>query len=360
MEALCRDPDCYGILRPRNDPRFSIKAVSRDTALLLFTLQTASLLPQYVIDALGQQCDSIVGQMVFDGILEVEANGKMLCGPAARNVFYGETPSGAPQSALAVLSREALEYGEALSISDVATLSARLYTYNGIPASARWRRLLFDQAAVETHLGLREASVARILDRRWVRLPSEATSHAWMAWQSLVAPHRDDNALTYKLYVSPACNELREAFAATAEAFSNSAAFHWKVGNGVFGLLRPDKIVAYFYEFTDLQDTAADILKRLEGCSAHGVPFTAEIAGRGLLSWGADPPADEHTVRWLERESWRGRICNLLATALALAKTSPHVGVSASQFAMERARLEGIDTDTWAPTSALAWRGALR
>jgi hypothetical protein len=181
-----------------------------------------------------------------------------------------------------------------------------------------------------------------------------------MAWQSRVVGYRDDNALTYKLYVSPVCNELREAFTATAEAVSNSAAFHWKVGNDVFGLLRPDKIVAHFYEFADLQNAAADILERLEGCTAHGVPFTAEIAGRGLLSWGVDPPAEEHTVRWLERESWRGRICNLLARALSLSKTSPQNGVSASQFAMERARLEGIDTDTWSPTSALAWRVSIR
>ncbi|MGA8475234.1 MAG: hypothetical protein WB681_09210 [Candidatus Cybelea sp.] len=360
LEALSRDPDCYGILRPRDDAALSIKSVSHETALLLFTLQSPSILPQYVVSALGRRWDSVIGQMIFDGILEVEANGKMLSGPPARNVIYGETLSGAPQTALAVLSREALEYGEALRISDVATLSARLYSYNGIPASARWRRLLCDQAAVETHLGVRDTAVARMLDRHWARLPSEATSHTWMAWQSRVVGYRDDNALTYKLYVSPVCNELREAFTATAEAVSNSAAFHWKVGNDVFGLLRPDKIVAHFYEFADLQNAAADILERLEGCTAHGVPFTAEIAGRGLLSWGVDPPAEEHTVRWLERESWRGRICNLLARALSLSKTSPQNGVSASQFAMERARLEGIDTDTWSPTSALAWRVSIR
>jgi hypothetical protein len=358
LEALCRDPDCYGILRPRTGPTLSIKSISHDTALLLFTLHNASLLPQYAANALGQRCDSVVGQMIFDGILEVEVDGKMVSGTAAWDVIYGERSPIAPQGALAALSRQALEYGEALSISDVAVLSARLYSYNAVPASSKWRRLFIDQGAVEMHLGIREATMAGTLHRRWVRLPSESANQAWMAWQSAVTDYRSDAALTYKLYISPKCNELRAAFSATVEALSNSAAFHWKVGNDVFGLLRPDKIVAYFHDLADLQTTAARLLEKLAGCAPHGVPFTAEIGGRGLLSWGIDPPAEQHAVRWLERESWRTRICNLLAGALALAKASPHDGVSAAQFAMERARLEGIDTDTWTPTSSLAWAGA--
>jgi hypothetical protein len=355
LDGVSRDPDCYGILRPRDDLALSIKSVSHDTALLLFTLQNASILPQYVVSALGERWDSVIGQMVFDGILEVEADGKMLSGPAARHIIYGETLRSGQQSALSVLSREALEYGEALNVSDVAALSARLYSYNCIPASPRWHRLLFDQNAVETHLGIRDARIVKLLATRWMRLPSETTNRAWMAWHSVVAANHDEEALTYKLYVSPNCGELKGAFAATVEALSNSAAFHWKAGNGVHGLLRPDKIVAYFSELADLQSIAAHLMEKLDGCAAQGVPFTAEIGGRGLLSWGIDPPADERTVPWLERESWRGRICNLLASALAHAKTSPQDGLPAAQFAMERARLEGVDTDTWTPTSSLTW-----
>lgn len=40
LEELGRDPDGYGILRPREDPHLSMKSVSRDMALLWFTLQT--------------------------------------------------------------------------------------------------------------------------------------------------------------------------------------------------------------------------------------------------------------------------------------------------------------------------------
>jgi hypothetical protein len=144
-------------------------------------------------------------------------------------------------------------------------------------------------------------------------------------------------------------------FQAAAEAAARSRAFYFKVGSDVHGLLRPDKIVLYFSEFTDLQETAARLLEELEHCPAHGVPFTAEIGGEGLLSWGIDPPTEQYAVAWLERESWRQRISNRLASALAIARTAGESGVAATRFAMERLRLEGIDTETWTPTTGLSW-----
>jgi hypothetical protein len=133
-------------------------------------------------------------------------------------------------------------------------------------------------------------------------------------------------------------------------AVSRSASFSWKVGADVYGLLRPDKIVVYFERFADLQETAASLSERLKGCPAHGVPFTAQLGAAGLLSWGVDPPAEEDLrLPWPQRESWRLRICNRLAAALVLAKRSQQPRISASLFALERLRLEGIDPRTWTP-----------
>ena len=360
LGALGRDPDGYGVLRPREDPRLSLKSVSRDTALLWLTLQNPAPLPRYVLQTLGKQCDQVIGQMVLDGILEIEADGRMLSGPAARALICGEQAESEPESPLAALSRRALEYAEALEISDAAALSARLYMYNRLPASARWRRLLPDEAAVERHLGILNGALARMVERGWMRLPSGGSASGWIAWRSEHTHYEREPAIVYKLYVSPACSELRAGFEATAEALAQSAAFQWKVGADVFGLLRPDKLVVYFRELADLQEAAARIVEKLEGCPAHGVPFTAEVAGRGLLSWGIDPAAEEHTVPWLERESWRLRISNRLACALLLAKTSEQAGAAACRFAMERLRLEGVDTQTWIPTGALAWTEPVR
>ena len=355
LEAVGRDPDGYGVLRPREDARLSVKSVSRDMALLWFTLQTPGPLPRYAVQSLGEECDRVIAQMVLDGILAIQAGGETLSGPAARALLCADQDQSGPETALAALSRRALLYAEALDIGDPIALSARLYAYNRLPASARWRHLLADQAAVERYLGIRDGATARMHGRGWNRLPSVGEARAWIAWQSPRMLHDQHSLDTYKLYVSPACSELRAAFQSTAETVAHSNALHMKVGNDVYGLLRPDKIVAYFREFADLQETAARIMEKLEGCPAHGVPFTAEIGGEGLLSWGIDPPAERHSVPWLQRESWRSRVCNRLATALSLAKGSTVIGTSAARFAMDRLRVDGIDTETWAPTRGLTW-----
>jgi hypothetical protein len=127
LEPLARDPECYGILRPRTDPRLTIKSISRETALLWFTLQTPGPLPRYVIQMLGGRCRQIVAQMVLDGIFGIETNAGTLYGPAARSLICPEDIHTGSNTALGALSRRALEYAEALDLNDLAALSKRLY-----------------------------------------------------------------------------------------------------------------------------------------------------------------------------------------------------------------------------------------
>ena len=82
-----------------------------------------------------------------------------------------------------------------------------------------------------------------------------------------------------------------------------------KLGRGLPGLTRPDKLVAYFGRLDDLQEAGAGLHRRLGGCPVHGVPFTAELSSDGLLSWGADRP---RTVPG-QPESWRLWIASRLA-----------------------------------------------
>jgi hypothetical protein len=353
LASLGNDTGCYGILRPK-DARRSIKSVSHDSALLLFTLQNASRLPQYVVEALGKQCESVIGQMVLDEILEIEVNGEFVSGPAACELFLREQAPTAHETLPAALSHDAIEYADALGIVNPAVLSARLYTYNCVPASRRWRSLLSTENAVEAYLGVREKSTVEALDRQWLRTAPQ-TDTGWLAWRSVQATDGRASVPIFKLYVSPACNETRTAFQIVAGVVADSAAFYWKAGNSLYGLLRPDKMVVYFLEFAELQATAARLLEKLDGCPAQGVPFTAGVDARGLLSWGIDPLPEDIS---LQPESWRIRLCNLLSAALVLAKTTEHEGASAVSFAKERLRMEGVDPRTWAPTSLLAWGAA--
>jgi len=159
--------------------------------------------------------------------------------------------------------------------------------------------------------------------------------------------------ITYKLYVSPLCEFLPEAFGATVDVLTHAQTTRFKVGLDVYGLLRPDKIVAYFGTFEEVQDAADRLQGKLAGCPAHGVPFSAAIAGDGLLSWGMDPPRDQLTLAWQERESWRLWLTNRLAVALLAAKAARSNTIEPWQFAMERLELEGVNTSSWTPVQTI-------
>lgn len=347
LKGLRADPQCYGILRPRNDARLTIKSVTTDVALLFLTLQNAAALPERILGVLGERCDRFIGAMVLDEVLQIDVSGEMLCGPAAIEVVAGESKSTESDRFIAMLSRRALQYAEALDVAQVRELADRLYAYNRIPASPRWRRLLCDRARVQSFLGIDRGSLAATLYAGWVPLPADSTD-GWIAWRSKrLAPK--GGSRTYKLYLSPTCAAVGSVLGSVVEAASRFNAFHWKIGNDVNGLLRCDKLILYFQSFTELQTAAAHLIEKLAGCPSQGIPFTGELESRGLISWGIDPPREQRSVPWLERESWRGRICNRLASALILAKSAQRSKISPSRFAAVRVALEGIDTDTWTP-----------
>ncbi|MGB9147459.1 MAG: hypothetical protein WCC14_16655 [Acidobacteriaceae bacterium] len=351
LEALGRDPEGYGVLRPRGEGPLSLKSVTRDIALLWLTLREPGPLPKYALRLLGDDCDRIVGQMILDGILEIEAEEQMLSGMAALALLSRDGDAGSDPGAIGGLSRRALEYAAMLEIPDALGLSARLYGYNSVPAREHWRRRWPDTAAIEHELGIENGAWGALLPG-WTRV---AWGTAWIAWNRGDMKAARDETI-YKLYISPGCGALRTAFQEAAAAIAACHGVHLKVGASVFGLLRPDKMVGYFRELADLQEAAERILERLADCPAQGVPFTAEIGGGGLLSWGVDPDRDQYAVPWLERESWRARICNQLAGTLIQARASGcEDAEGACRFARERLRLEGIDPETWAPTRELHW-----
>jgi len=351
LQEVAGDPEGYGILRPREAGRLGVKSVSQDLALLFFTLQEPGPLPAYAQRSLGEQCDQTIAQLVLDGILEIEVAGTMLSGPAAHpHVCMGELAA-QPEGAITALSRRALQYAQALEIPDAASVAARLYNYNRIPAGPRWRSLLPDRASVETFLKLRDGAGTAALERTWTRA-GNAPDDPWIIWQAN-GSNSEAAHPAYKLYVSPAMVGLPEAFQASAAVAARSRAWSLKVGADVHGLLRPDKIVVYLRTFSDLQATAERLLRALAECPGHGVPFSAELAGGTLLSWGIDPPRDQYSLAWLARQSWRMWVTNRLATALVLARNSAAPAIEPWRFAMERVRLEGVDPRTWTPSEQM-------
>ncbi len=355
LERLRQDPELYGVLRPCHEVAavgaLGLKAVDRETALLFLTLREPGALPSYVREVLGAAAGRTIGRLVADGVLEVEREGAFVHGAAAFEL--GREP-GREDGRLAALSLAALRYGAALAIDDPLRLSFRLYGYNRRPLTPRWQRRLAGATAVESFLGVAPGGANRPrLAAAWRPSPP---SEAWLSWRSRRAAAAETAAsggASYKLYVSPAPEALAETFGAVLDALAAARAPQFKVGAGAAGLLRPDKIVAYFPSFERLAAAAEAMTSRLAGVAAQGVPFTSEIGGDGLLSWGMDPPQTTATgaQSWNGPVSWRLWLTHRLARALISARSSSES--EPWRFALERVRLEGVDTATWTPAASL-------
>lgn len=353
LGGLRGDPGFYGVLRPRPGAgALGLKSVDRETALLVLTLAAPAPLPRYVSDLFGADTGRAVARLVADGILEVDAGAGFVCGAGALQLLAPDAQDRDGGGRIAALSRAALRYAQALPIDEPLALAARLYGYHRLPLTPRWRRLLPDAAAHARYLGTAAGGpAAAALTPAWMALPPAAS---WLSWRRPAVRGAARGGPTYKLYVSPAPQALGgDGFAAVVGALTAARATQFKVGADAAGLLRPDKIVCYFPDFAALGEAAALLRARLGGVPAHGVPFTAEIGADGLLSWGVDPsPADG--LPWSGAESWRLWLAQRLARALAAARAQ---GLSERlepwRFAVERLRLEGIDTDTWTPGARL-------
>jgi hypothetical protein len=358
LKELRKDGDFYGILRPLDKTNLGVKSVSRDIALLFLTLQQPGRLPEYVRATLGERCDQEIKRLILDGVLALEQNGRFLSGSAAAELIcVGEDESGSFSASggfLERLSLEALRYGQTLRLTDRIALSMRLYGYNRIPLSPYWRRTLPHPDAVAEYLGI-HGRKEEPLARDWSRVSQALEADGWLVWQSRrsssVATFADRTKIGCKLYVSPRTECLREVFLPIVGMLGRRRARHFKVGKDASGLLRPDKMVAYFNSKEDLLETAEQLKRELTGCPAQGVPFTAELTDDGLLSWGIDPPPEEQALPWLIRESWRLWVTNRLAVALITSSTEDTANLEPWRFALRRLQLEGVDTRSWTPAS---------
>ena len=344
---LRRDSDFYGILRPKEGASLAVKSACHDTALLYYALQNPDTLPPFVIAGEPEETNRAMAMLVLDGVFELELNGRMVHGAEAFADICEPPAPEAACSTIATISQQALQYGQSLPIGDAGSLSARLYSYGRLPVSPQWRKKYPSEDAVRRCLGVEpQGENARRLDADWHALPPDPENDGWIAWQSRQAPPPAE--AMYKLYVSPHPDFLREAFDAMTPIFTAARAHAFKVGKDLAGILRPDKFVAYFSRFDQVEQSARAILEKLPECPAHGVPFTAEL-GSPLVSWGIDPAAEDDAPVWLARQSWRLWITNRLAVALLVGKQNAAPGMEPWRFAIERLRFEGVDTENWTP-----------
>ena len=170
-------------------------------------------------------------------------------------------------------------------------LSRRLYGFGSVPRSPRWDPLVGSADDVAGLLGLEPGGRAR----GSAGYEAVANPH-WLAWSRADEGADARPELPFKLYFSPRPEALVECFPDVVGILAEHGVWSFKVGRGVLGLLRPDKVVAYLEDFDRLERLAGALAGALDGCPAHGVPFTVEASPDGLLSWGMDPPSAERLV----------------------------------------------------------------
>jgi hypothetical protein len=146
---------------------------------------------------------------------------------------------------------------------------------------------------------------------------------------------------------------LPEVFCAAVDAFAKVGCSRFKVGRGAYGVLRPDKFVAYFTHLDQVLRAAEMIGNEVGGAPAQGVPFSAGIDASGLLSWGMDPPRFELTPAGSEHQSWRRWLSERIALYITMARQSDG---DVPTFVRQRIALDGVDPVQWIPNLSI-WRG---
>ena len=354
LTELRADPDFYGVLRPRTGTGRTIKAVGKETALLWLTLQSPGPLPFFVFENDCKEAVSAIPELLLDGVIEVEENGRFLTGGEAAELIAKsrQSVSQGSRGRLALLSNAALRYGESLLLDDPSALAGRLYGFGRQPATPTWTRLLADGQAVLSFLGAGVGTdLSRRLDSDWQEANDRKTP-GWIIWSNRVRRKSEVGGAPCKLYVSPALTAMPQVFPVVLEGASAQVS-HFKIGSDAAGLLRPDKMVLYFPNQERLFAIASELATVLKGAAPHGVAFSAEITSDGLLSWGMDPPQGDRILAWQEPESWRLWVVRRLAAAMIAVQANSPSSIAPSQFALERLRYERVDVDTWTPSASI-------
>lgn len=344
FKSLTEEPDFYGLLMPPRNSALPVKSMSRDAALLFQTLREPARVPHLLTSLFGANADAHIRRLILDGVLEVESKGRFLSGMAAFPQPVGDVDE--VSTYIARLSKEAITYGAALEGLSVREIAARLYMFNRAPCTSLLQSQFAQTEQVVAYL-VESSAVAKLLASHWVR---EVSQGAWLVWRS----SESGPPFPFKLYISPTLDALPEVFRLTVDTLARIKCTRFKIGLTAFGLLRPDKLVAYFAKLEDLQQASELMCVSAAGIPAHGVPFSGAIDSEGLVSWGMDPPHFEQLLGSQSAQSWRQWVAERVAVYITAAKESGTENIT--KAVLQRLAMDGIDTATWGPSLAI-WRG---
>ena len=351
LATLHEDNNVYGYFLPKEPtPLLTPKVAYKEVAMLFRHLEHSSNLPHYL--ASSEANNDLVAELILDGIIQIEWEGKFVCGSGSLAALFGEGifENNTRPGILSTLSVQAIQFAWMLNETTRSLISTQLYKFNTTPWDHLEKDSFYAKHSVREYLFNSVGKTqAQLLESNW-SFAEGAEKRGWLAWtRPRKTAGKTHSPETYKLYISPIIDDLPPVFARSIRIITDSDALSFKIGSSLNGILRPDKMVVYFDSYDSLL-TASNILKKEIGSfQAQGVPFSAQLDEIGMLSHGVDPPMIDFPEK-IETGSWRVIVCNELAISILICK---HEQLTWSQsFAFSKARLlnAGIDMDSWRST----------
>jgi hypothetical protein len=338
LSAVAAPADGDAVLVGRRGSMLPAKLVNASAARLFSSLRRR---PRPALDALAE--DQLIC-LILDSALQVELGSRWAGGPLAYEAMFPEAILPDPADRLGRISYDAVRWASGLPALGVGGLSGRLYGFGRLPLSRRWVRCYPHASSVLSLLDPID------LERQWRIAPAAAGRVDWLTFRRRGRRLPTAPKLLYKLYLSPHPDSLAEVLPAVPRTLAETPASVFKIGPHAAGLLRPDKLVIYLRDADELVLTARALAEVLRGARPHGVPFSAELTGEGLLSWGGDPSPGAGPLGE-PAESWRLSVCRRLAESLAAAKRAPLRQLTPERYALGRLALDGVLLPSFAPSS---------
>ncbi len=242
-----------------------------------------------------------------------------------------------PRPRIELLSLAALRMAASGSLEEPGRVAQWLYRFGTIPRGPAIERDFGPDDDPMAMLGMTVGGRVR----RQMESSYEATSlSGWYSFARHIGGVQVVAAC--KLYVSPRPEALADAFPRIVDKLARFEVRSFKVGRRIEGLLRPDKLIAYFDDRSHMEAVVGALEDSLRGCPAQGVPFTTEAGGDGLLSWGMDPPIGNRAA------SWRSWVTKRLAASLVTARREKPCDDSVAT-ALAALRSAGVDPERWLP-----------
>jgi len=301
------EDELFGILHHKKKNYSSF--IDQNTALLLYTLQDAGKLPHYIISEWDSGTAAELKFMLGKGILELKISNKheeerFVSGTEALKLIQNKK-----QFTLPNINKDAILQAITMLPADHMTLASTLYFFNRKPVSRDLSKFLADANSVKQFLTLTTSTPkTKFFYKQWAELQR---TEGWIAFQSKknFQEFETKTDQTYKLYISPdSLERFLKIFFDVTTLLSQSKAFQFKIGNDAFGLQRPDKWVAYFYDKKSLFDAILSLQEKIGDIPAQEVPFSSSSDVK-WLNWGKDPKHYTST-------SWRWLICSEVAYAI--------------------------------------------